>query len=462
MSSAQGLAHLHLSLPLTLFLDDMLNGTLGGLFSAAVYHDKFNPLESAARSMAVFAAQKAAQSLEKAKHPRKVQEPEEPARTAMMQDAKSAGYALKLPVAFIDDPIDMAEQAYATGTDSSGELLPKAGQQAANSSFFGHQSYAVTVPFTARQQQKEYLTRDAYQHSLRQWQARQVRQAHVSADNSSLGHGNLVNSQRAQALTTKEVQGWLYTLATSQWEQTASPSTQVHESWWNTMKFGLLESLHEEANLVREYVQKPLLEGLESTLSGVSYIADELAPVFLNTPYTVSEGAALEELALGTARVAHFFGETAKNSALIRRIGLFGRGVETDKLFVNQFPEHLVDRSNIIPTTQLKNINGRFNYVVDENKNLIVGRVSKNIGGGHIDLASGKPVQAAGEVRVINGQIKYFDNSSGHYLPTGTSAQQAAEEAFSNLGFDTYEKYIEKQWIEDLNHPNGGAWRPNQ
>ncbi len=71
VSSAQGLAHLHLSLPLTLFLDDMLNGTLGGLFSAAVYHDKFNPLESAARSMAVFAAQKAAQSLEKAKHPRK-------------------------------------------------------------------------------------------------------------------------------------------------------------------------------------------------------------------------------------------------------------------------------------------------------------------------------------------------------------------------------------------------------
>ncbi len=246
-------------------------------------------------------------------------------RTAMMQDAKSAGYALKLPVAFIDDPIDMAEQAYATGTDSSGELLPKAGQQAANSSFFGHQSYAVTVPFTARQQQKNQINTDAYQHSLRQWQARQVRQAHVSADNSSLGHGNLVNSQRAQALTIKEVQGWLYTLATSQWEQTASPSTRVHESWWNTMKFGLLESLHEEANLVREYVQKPLLEGLESTLSGVSYIADELAPVFLNTPYTVSEGAALEELALGTARVAHFFGETAKNSALIRRIGLFGR-----------------------------------------------------------------------------------------------------------------------------------------
>ncbi len=326
VSSAQGLAHLHLSLPLTLFLDDMLNGTLGDLFSAAVYHDKFNPLESAARSMAVFAAQKAAQSLEKAKHPRKVQEPEEPARTAMMQDAKSAGYALKLPVAFIDDPIDMAEQAYATGTDSSGELLPKAGQQAANSSFFGHQSYAVTVPFTARQQQKNQINTDAYQHSLRQWQARQVRQAHVSADNSSLGHGNLVNSQRAQALTIKEVQGWLYTLATSQWEQTASPSTRVHESWWNTMKFGLLESLHEEANLVREYVQKPLLEGLESTLSGVSYIADELAPVFLNTPYTVSEGAALEELALGTARVAHFFGETAKSSALIRRIGLFGRG----------------------------------------------------------------------------------------------------------------------------------------
>ncbi len=126
------------------------------------------------------------------------------------------------------------------------------------------------------------------------------------------------------------MQGWLYTLATSQWEQTASPSTRVHESWWNTMKFGLLESLHEEANLVREYVQKPLLEGLGSILSGVSYIADELAPVFLNTPYTVSEGAALEELALETARVAHFFGETAKSSALIRRIGLFGRGVETE------------------------------------------------------------------------------------------------------------------------------------
>jgi filamentous hemagglutinin len=132
------------------------------------------------------------------------------------------------------------------------------------------------------------------------------------------------------------------------------------------------------------------------------------------------------------------------------------------RLFENQFPEHALNRPNLISPSQLKNISGRFNYVVDEHGNLVVGRISKIPGGGHIDLADGNPVRAAGEIKVLNGQIKSIDNSSGHYLPSGSSAQTSAEVAFSQLGFDTIEKYIEKLWFDDPSMQNGGAWRMQQ
>ena len=81
-------------------------------------------------------------------------------------------------------------------------------------------------------------------------------------------------------------------------------------------------------------------------------------------------------------------------------------------------------------------------------------------GGGHIDLAGGGPVKAAGEVRLVHGQIKYIDNSSGHYLPSGSSAEESATTAFENAGLKPSDKYVEKSWVPDPSHPKGGKWRP--
>lgn len=92
--------------------------------------------------------------------------------------------------------------------------------------------------------------------------------------------------------------------------------------------------------------------------------------------------------------------------------------------------------------------------------NLVVGKGGRVPGRGHIDLTGGQPVQSAGEVRVVNGQLKYMDNASGHYQPSGLGAQSVAEQAFSQLGFDTSGKYIKKAWMMDPSLERGGAWRP--
>jgi hypothetical protein len=91
---------------------------------------------------------------------------------------------------------------------------------------------------------------------------------------------------------------------------------------------------------------------------------------------------------------------------------------------------------------------------------LVVGREFKKPGGGHIDLANGEPVLSAGQVKVVNGEIKFIDNSSGHYEPVGQSAKISAENAFKLLGFNVENKFIFKKWVPDPKLKNGGAWRP--
>jgi filamentous hemagglutinin len=58
----------------------------------------------------------------------------------------------------------------------------------------------------------------------------------------------------------------------------------------------------------------------------------------------------------------------------------------------------------------------------------MIGRKFNDVGGGHIYLANGKPVVAAGEVKILNGEVKYIYNTSGHYEP--------AENAFSPKGLE--------------------------
>jgi hypothetical protein len=59
---------------------------------------------------------------------------------------------------------------------------------------------------------------------------------------------------------------------------------------------------------------------------------------------------------------------------------------------------------------------------------------------------------------VVNGELKYIDNASGHYQPSRQSAQRAAEKAFQDLGLDTAGKYVEKVWQVDPKLPRGGRW----
>ena len=53
--------------------------------------------------------------------------------------------------------------------------------------------------------------------------------------------------------------------------------------------------------------------------------------------------------------------------------------------------------------------------------------------GGHIDLSRGAGVAAAGEVRVVNGEVRMLNNASGHYQPDA-SIGGIARSAFENAG----------------------------
>lgn len=85
-------------------------------------------------------------------------------------------------------------------------------------------------------------------------------------------------------------------------------------------------------------------------------------------------------------------------------------------------------------------------YVVKENGALIMARKPHDPGGfGHVDLARGEKVIAAGEAKVLWGTVKYIDNASGHYLPNGDAAAGAAVKAFGNHDFQVSdERYINK------------------
>lgn len=114
-------------------------------------------------------------------------------------------------------------------------------------------------------------------------------------------------------------------------------------------------------------------------------------------------------------------------------------------VFANLFPEDIPRPANIIPNDRLMTMNQRnLAYVVLDDGQLVVGK--NNMLQGHIDLAGGQPVLAAGEFGVLNGELRFIDNFSGHYRPFGPSAQFQAENAFQRLGFDIRGKYVERSF----------------
>jgi filamentous hemagglutinin len=72
-------------------------------------------------------------------------------------------------------------------------------------------------------------------------------------------------------------------------------------------------------------------------------------------------------------------------------------------------------------------------YVVRQDGTLVMAR--GNAGWGHVDLALGGRVRAAGEFGIANGRIRFINNGSGHYQPFGASARTEALNAFRNAGF---------------------------
>jgi filamentous hemagglutinin len=128
-------------------------------------------------------------------------------------------------------------------------------------------------------------------------------------------------------------------------------------------------------------------------------------------------------------------------------------------LFSNKYPNHEIGNPlQVLTPSQVANqsFSRRLNYVVLEDGTLIMGRQKRDvIGGGHIDLASGKDVLAAGEVKFVDGKIRYIDNSSGHYLPSGKVARDAALNAFQDAGLGGRGLYVEKYW-----DANRRAWVP--
>lgn len=133
----------------------------------------------------------------------------------------------------------------------------------------------------------------------------------------------------------------------------------------------------------------------------------------------------------------------AKTLSAAKRLGAdfeFKRPAFPRKYFSNLAPEDSVLEFNRIPNSQLARINGQFNYVVRPNGELVVGRQFN----GHIDLAQGRQVVAAGRVRVVGGKVRWFDNESGHYKPSGYSMPAMARKAFEAEGLVVPEAIFKK------------------
>ncbi|MCB9560991.1 MAG: hypothetical protein H6708_11340 [Kofleriaceae bacterium] len=56
----------------------------------------------------------------------------------------------------------------------------------------------------------------------------------------------------------------------------------------------------------------------------------------------------------------------------------------------------------------------------------------------------------------VDGEIKSINNSSGHYLPSGESPAQVAEQAFEEAGFAAAGKYVEMRFDPTIGKAGSG------
>ena len=102
--------------------------------------------------------------------------------------------------------------------------------------------------------------------------------------------------------------------------------------------------------------------------------------------------------------------------------------------FANRVPDEKfsIEPVPLLRTEQALRTPGKILYAVKENGSLVIARKDSNNLFGHFDLARGENILAGGKGRIYSGQVKFLDNASGHYLPEGQSAQDAAVNAFGN------------------------------
>ncbi|GHE54171.1 hypothetical protein GCM10017771_76540 [Streptomyces capitiformicae] len=106
--------------------------------------------------------------------------------------------------------------------------------------------------------------------------------------------------------------------------------------------------------------------------------------------------------------------------------------------FSNLQPEDKLDWFKPIAPGTAMSRSGNYAYVARADGELIIGKRTA----GHVSLAKGGKVLAAGEFKTKGGAVVYLDNKSGHYRPYGANAQTAAVDAFNNNGMDANGKYI--------------------
>ncbi|MFC9617956.1 polymorphic toxin-type HINT domain-containing protein [Streptomyces sp. NPDC056938] len=112
--------------------------------------------------------------------------------------------------------------------------------------------------------------------------------------------------------------------------------------------------------------------------------------------------------------------------------------------FSNLIPADTPDWFKPITPGTVLSRSGNYAYVVTGDGELVIGKRTA----GHVSLAQGSDVLAAGEFKTKGGQVVYLDNKSGHYQPYGAHAQKAAMDAFNRNGLGSDGKCIE-------------AWRPS-
>ncbi|MGW5003475.1 polymorphic toxin-type HINT domain-containing protein [Streptomyces hydrogenans] len=115
-------------------------------------------------------------------------------------------------------------------------------------------------------------------------------------------------------------------------------------------------------------------------------------------------------------------------------------GVGSDPTsFSNLIPEDTPEWFKPIAPGTTLNRSGNYAYVVTGDGELVIGKRTA----GHVSIAKGKDVLAAGEFKTKGGEVVYLDNKSGHYRPYGENAQKAAVDAFNKNGLGADGKYIE-------------------